>query len=103
MKSRFFSFLTKNILPFLAFVFIGSTLVAQNHRLKQTDYEYDLISGKVNEVIYQSGKLDQLIQKYEYDADNRITAVQTSTDGVIFDKDATYNYYQHGPLARVVL
>jgi RHS repeat-associated protein len=70
---------------------------------KRTDYVYDLVSGKVNYAIYQYGQPDQFIHKYTYDADNRIKDVSTSTDGFLFDKEADYKYYQHGPLARVVL
>lgn len=44
-----------------------------------------------------------MTHQYEYDADNRITAVETSTDGVFFDSDAKYFYYAHGPLARTEL
>jgi RHS repeat-associated protein len=67
---------------------------------KTVDYEYDLISGKVNKVYYQKTKSDQLIHVYAYDGDNRITEVKTSTDGVLYSKEATYQYYAHGPLAR---
>jgi RHS repeat-associated protein len=70
---------------------------------KRTDYRYDLVSGKVNYVIYQEGQADQLIHKYTYDADNRITNVYTSVDGWLWDRDAQYQYYLHGPLARTVL
>lgn len=35
-----------------------------------------------------------------YDADNRITEVLTSKDGMLWDNDASYKYYEHGPLAR---
>jgi RHS repeat-associated protein len=65
------------------------------------DYEYDLISGKVNSVAYQQGQPDAFYHKYEYDADNRITNVYSSRDGINFDEDAKYFYYLHGPLARV--
>jgi deoxycytidylate deaminase len=34
---------------------------------KTVDYEYDLISGKVNKVYYQKKKYDQLIHVYAYD------------------------------------
>ena len=44
-----------------------------------------------------------MIHKYEYDADNRITKVWTSKDGVNWDRDAKYYYYAHGPLARAEL
>lgn len=70
---------------------------------KRTDYVYDLVSGKVNYVMYQYGQTDQFFHKYTYDADNRIKEVYTSTDGYVWDKEAAYQYYQHGPLARVVL
>jgi RHS repeat-associated protein len=72
--------------------------------IKKVNYEYDLISGNVNKVYYQKGNLfkDQFIHKYNYDADNRITSVETSRDGEIWEKDASYEYYEHGPLARVI-
>jgi hypothetical protein len=63
------------------------------------DYDYDLISGKVNYVYYQKGQDDQLVHKYTYDGDNRITQVETSTDAVTWTKEAQYDYYAHGPLA----
>jgi RHS repeat-associated protein len=65
------------------------------------DYEYDLISGKVNDVYYQKGKSDQYTHRYRYDADNRITSMQTSSDGLIWEEDARYFYYKHGPLGRI--
>ena len=71
--------------------------------LKRVDYDYDLISGNVERVTYQKGKQDQFIHQYTYDADNRITAVQTSKEGYIWEEDATYQYYDHGPLARMEL
>ncbi len=69
-------------------------------RVKRIDYEYDLVSGKVNQVNYQAGQKDQFYHRYEYDADNRLTQVYTSADGKIWEKDAKYFYYKHGPLAR---
>ncbi|MES2812044.1 MAG: DUF6443 domain-containing protein, partial [Bacteroidota bacterium] len=69
--------------------------------VKRIVYDYDLISGNVNKVTYQPNKPDQFIHKYSYDADNRIVDVKTSSDNVIWEKDAKYEYYQHGPLARV--
>jgi photosystem II stability/assembly factor-like uncharacterized protein len=67
---------------------------------KRIDYEYDLISGKVNLVSYQKGQPDAYYHKYDYDADNRITNVFTSKDNVDWQQDAKYFYYLHGPLAR---
>ncbi|MFN8238194.1 MAG: RHS repeat-associated core domain-containing protein [Chitinophagales bacterium] len=68
---------------------------------KRVDYHYDLISGKVNQVTYQRDKPDQFIHRYEYDADNRITNVYTSRDGILMTREASYFYYPHGPLARI--
>ncbi|OUL60586.1 thrombospondin type 3 repeat-containing protein, partial [Flavobacterium sp. AJR] len=71
---------------------------------KKVVYDYDLISGNVNKVTYQpESTKDQFIHRYEYDADNRIQQVYTSTDNVIWEKEANYLYYDHGPLARVEL
>ncbi|MBL3655119.1 RHS repeat domain-containing protein [Fulvivirga sediminis] len=71
--------------------------------IKRTDYVYDLISSKVNYLIYQFGEEDEFIHRYNYDADNRITEVYTSGDGFIWDRDAYYFYYLHGPVARLSL
>jgi RHS repeat-associated protein len=72
-----------------------------SQRYKRIDYDYDIITGKVHKVIYQPDAPDLFIHKYEYDADNRITRVETSTDDIIYQTDAKYFYYHHGPLARV--
>ena len=75
------------------------------------DYEYDLISGNVNRVWYQKGKLEQFSHRYRYDADNRITHVYTSN---LFKKndttflqqerlEARYLYLPTGALSRVEL
>lgn len=69
-------------------------------RFKKIQYTYDLISGKVNTVVYQKDKPDMFAHSYLYDANNRITNVYTSRDGVLWDQDAKYFYYPHGPLAR---
>jgi len=74
-----------------------------NQHVKSVVYEYDLISGNVFKVTYQKEAQDQFIHKYEYDADNRITQVFTSKDNIIWEKEANYLYYEHGPLARTVL
>lgn len=85
--------------------FYGDLYSANNNNkhLKRVKYEYDLISGNVKQVIFQRGKTDQFIHRYNYDADNRITSVQTSKDGSIWENDASYQYYEHGPLARSVI
>ncbi|MDO3628862.1 AHH domain-containing protein [Mucilaginibacter sp. BT774] len=84
--------------------------------LKQINYEYDLISGKVNFVGYQTGQADQFYYQYNYDADNRITeawsspvanvvsyGVGSTLDQTQKRMDASYQYYLHGPLARMEL
>ena len=68
---------------------------------KTIEYDYDLISGNVNQVHYQQGEADYFSHKYAYDADNRIKEVYTSNNGLLWDRDAKYYYYKHGPLARV--
>lgn len=68
---------------------------------KTVVYHYDLVSGKVNSLDYQPGQPDQFHHRYTYDADNRLTEVHTSPDSVLWDTDARYRYYKHGPLARV--
>lgn len=74
-----------------------------NNRFKKVVYNYDLQSGKVDNVAYQSGYADAFYHSYLYDAENRITNVLTSKDSVNWDNDAYYLYYLHGPLARTVL
>lgn len=71
-----------------------------NQRYKRIDYDYDVISGKVNLVSYNRSFPDQYYHRYSYDADNRITKVETSNDAYLWKRDASYQYYQHGPLAR---
>ena len=70
-------------------------------RYKRVDYEYDLISGNVNKVNYQKGQKDEFFHEYDYDADNRIIYAKTSNNGIDWEEDANYQYYDHGPLARV--
>jgi len=81
---------------------------------KKIDYEYDLVSGKVNFVAYQDGASDQFYYQYKYDAENRLTDALSSINAtrksygfgsqlIAGREDAMYFYYHHGPLARVVL
>ncbi len=74
-----------------------------NQDIKRIDYDYDLVSGNVHQVSYQAGAPDAFYHRYIYDSDNRLTHVSTSQDGWIWDMDATYEYYDHGPLARTEL
>jgi YD repeat-containing protein len=76
--------------------------VTQN-RFKLIAYNYDLISGKVNTVDYQPGQPDAFHHRYNYDAENRLTEVYTSRDSLVWERDASYVYYKHGPLARTIL
>jgi RHS repeat-associated protein len=66
-------------------------------------YEYDLLSGNVLKVSFNEGHKDAFYHKYSYDEDNRIKAVYTSPDGKLWDRDANYEYYAHGPLKRTVI
>lgn len=68
---------------------------------KKLRYEYDLISGKVRKLVINEGEPDQFWYRYTYDEDNRITAAFTSRDGSVWDRDAHYDYYKHGPLSRI--
>lgn len=78
-------------------------LAAYSNRYKRVDYDYDLVSGKVNAVTYQPSAVDQFVHKYTYDNNNRLINVKTGTDNLTWENDADYQYYHHGPLARTVL
>ena len=78
-------------------------LTSAHQRYKRIDYDYDLYSGKVTLVSYNRSGSDQFYQRYSYDDDNRLTLTETSPDGILWDRDAAYIYYPHGPLARVSL
>jgi hypothetical protein len=82
----------------------NSELVVLGKQFKRTDYVYDLISGNVHFVYYQKDSVDRFFHKYEYDADNRLIRAFTSPDGgQHWDNDGFYQYYKHGPLARLEL
>jgi RHS repeat-associated protein len=66
-------------------------------------YEYDLVSRKPLKMIYNEKKADQFMYRYGYDADNRLIGLETSKNGVLWEKDAGYSYYKHGPLKRMVI
>lgn len=67
---------------------------------KFVGYTYDLVSGNVLSVQYQEGAPDQFFHRYGYDADNRLVLAETSVDQKLWERDAHYDYYRHGPLAR---
>lgn len=75
-------------------------LAGLKEQYKRIDYDYDLVSGKVNKVYYQKDSADQFVYKYLYDAMNRVIGTETSKDGYLWERDASYQYYDHGPLAR---
>jgi RHS repeat-associated protein len=66
-------------------------------------YEYDLISGKVTQVSYNPGKRDEFYHCYGYDANNRLSTVKTSKEGHLWETEARYTYYLHGPVRRAVI
>ena len=82
---------------------VANVMNSNGNRWKKLVYRYDLVSGKVNTVAYNPGGVDQFFHRYQYDAENRLRSVQTSTDGWQWEEDARYQYYLHGPLARTVL
>ncbi len=82
---------------------IEALRVIENNGRKRIDYDYDLVSGKVNRVVYQLGEGDQFFYKYLYDAENRIIEAQSGRDGLLWNTDASYRYYLHGQLARIEL
>ena len=73
----------------------------KSHDIKRIDYDYDLLSGNVNEVRYQEGEPDQFFHRYSYDADNRLTHVETSDNGILWEQESQNYYYDNGQLARV--
>ncbi|MCR6722091.1 MAG: hypothetical protein NVV59_17795 [Chitinophagaceae bacterium] len=70
-------------------------------------YDFDLVSGKVNQVSYQPGQADAYYHRYSYDGENRLTYVYSARDSVMLllfpERDARYSYYKHGPMARTEL
>ena len=92
-----------NVKSLLNDYYQAGTITEDFHRFKRLDYAYDVVSGNVLQVYYQTGESDAFYHRYEYDAENRIIKVETSRDGLIWDEDASYEYYLHGPLARTEL
>jgi RHS repeat-associated protein len=83
--------------------YIGISSIDATLQYKLIHYKYDLVSGKTNEVQYQPGNPDAFYHRYLYDADNRLVEVKTSRDNLVWERDAAYSYYKHGPLQRTVL
>lgn len=101
---------------------LGALSNLGQHRFKRMDYIYDVISGNVHRVDYETGNADQWHHSYSYDGDNRVTDVYTTTEtplldvnssvlwlenepGInpMWDREASYEYYAHGPLSRTTL
>jgi RHS repeat-associated protein len=67
---------------------------------KIIDYEYDP-AGNVIKTIYQDDDATEYFEHlYSYDNGQKLINVETSEDGVSYDQQAAYSYYQHGPLKR---
>ena len=81
---------------------------------KLLEYTYDA-AGNVKEVAYQRDSADQYYHYYEYDKDIRLAHVFSGTTAPQYNalleitnrtaltQQATYHYYLHGPLQRMVL
>lgn len=71
-------------------------------------YEYDIL-GAVQKMTHEGFLNGQplagskLFHHYEYDKDRRLSKVYTSTTGGDKKLRATYKYYLHGPLERIIL
>ncbi|MEM7572441.1 MAG: RHS repeat-associated core domain-containing protein [Bacteroidota bacterium] len=84
-------------------------LAVIGHQYKKIEYDFDYISGNVLGVYYQRGKEDEFAYRYEYDKTNRLAAVFSSeletehANTGLWKRDATYSYYDHGPLRRMVI
>jgi len=76
------------------------------NRFFVTKYSFDFL-GNVTEVKNSSysgsTSFEEFYHHYEYDNDTRLSKALTSVDGVHKVERATYEYYLHGPLKRVVL
>ena len=68
-----------------------------------TEYEYDVITGVVEAIHYQEGKPDEFHHRYSFDEAGRPLSVETSRDGVIYDRDARYTYNANHSPKRMVL
>lgn len=86
-----------------AFAEVENLMNDNNNRFKKMIYQYDLISGKVNTMSYQPGQADQFYHRYSYDAENKLILAESSLDNVTWEKEARYEYYKHGALARKVI
>ncbi|MEX0313724.1 MAG: RHS repeat-associated core domain-containing protein [Allomuricauda sp.] len=72
---------------------------------KTLDYTYHPTTGVVTEVIFQKNVSgEQFIHRYGYDIKDRLSTVETSSDGGnTFTLQAEYSYYESGGLKRMDL
>ncbi|MBW7852624.1 MAG: hypothetical protein QY319_08975 [Candidatus Kapaibacterium sp.] len=72
--------------------------------VKRTDYRYDHSTGAPLAVDYQVHGVDndddRFQHRYEYDANGRLKIVETSRNGVMWDRDVVYDYNLDGSLRR---
>lgn len=88
-----------------------STDVGQQSGLgkKTARYLHDPVDDALLAVDYQVATADaqryqdEFRQRYEYDSERRLAMVSSSIDDVIWNRDARYDYYTHGPTKRVTL
>jgi len=71
--------------------------------IKRTEFAYDHTLGQTRTVDYQRGKSDRFVHQYDFDGAGRLAEVSTSRDSVIWDRDARYTYFEHGPIKRALL
>ncbi len=73
--------------------------------VKTIDYKYDPITGAVLELDFQKHVAsERFIHKYKYDSvDDRLTLVETSTNGSTWTPHALYEYYETGALKCIKL
>lgn len=80
---------------------IGSTLA---EKIKTIDYVYNS-AGDLVEVIYQKySATEYFAHRYTYDINKRLSNVETRDNVIgLWEQQAHYDYYQHGPLKRTEL
>ncbi len=81
--------------------------LTEAQQTKKIHYEYDKLSGQITDIQYQPASFDQLYYKLIYDENNRLSLVKTSTSHLLpllfYETDARFDYYLHGPVARMEL
>lgn len=70
---------------------------------KTIEYDYDVLTGKVAAIHYQRGQPDALHHRQQFNRLGQIERVETSQDGILWETDARFSYFAHGPLARLEL